>query len=125
MVRSRPILLSDGHYLLPIYHETGADTEKTGSDTSSIFLRFNPKTNRWTPSNKVFSRMGNLQAAVVEIEPGRLMALARRGGDYEPGDDGYVVKTESRDGGRIWSAGVETQFPQSQRFRGVDPVGEW
>lgn len=111
MVRSRPILLSDGHYLLPIYHETGADTEKTGADTSSIFLRFNPKTSKWTPSNKVFSRMGNLQAAVVEISPGKLFALARRGGDYEPGDDGYVVRMDSTDGGRTWSQGVETKFP--------------
>lgn len=111
MVRSRPIVLSDGHYLLPIYHETGADTEKTGADTSSIFLRFDPVTKQWTHSNKVFSRMGNLQAGVVELEPGHLLALCRRGGDYEPGDDGYVVKTESRDGGRTWSAGVETDFP--------------
>ena len=55
--------------------------------------------------------MGNLQAAVVEPKPGHLLALARRGGDYEPGDDGYVVKTESTDGGRTWSAGVETEFP--------------
>jgi predicted neuraminidase len=37
--------------------------------------------------------------------------LCRRGGDYEPGNDGYVVKTESRDGGKTWSAGVETEFP--------------
>ncbi len=111
MVRSRPIVLNDGHYLLPIYHETGADTEKTGADTSSIFLRFDPATRQWTHSNKVFSRMGNLQAGVVELEPGHLLALCRRGGDYEPGDDGYVVKTESRDGGRTWSAGVETDFP--------------
>lgn len=111
MVRSRPILLSDGHYLLPIYHETGADTEKTGADTSSLFLRFDPATRAWTASNKVFSRMGNLQAAVVETGPGRLLALCRRGGDYEPGDDGHVVKTESTDGGRTWSAGVETEFP--------------
>ncbi len=111
MVRSRPILLSDGNYLLPIYHETGADTEKTGADTGSVFLRFDPSTKQWSPSNKVFSRMGNLQAAVVELSAGHLIALCRRGGDYEPGDDGYVVQTESNDGGRTWSDGVETEFP--------------
>jgi len=55
--------------------------------------------------------MGNLQAAVVETKPGHLLALARRGGDYEPGDDGYVVQMESDDGGRNWSQGVETKFP--------------
>ncbi len=111
MVRSRPVLLSDGHYLLPIYHETGADTEKTGADTSSLFLRFDPRAAQWTQSNKVFSRMGNLQAAVVEIQAGHLLALCRRGGDYEPGNDGFVVQTESKDGGKTWSPGIETRFP--------------
>jgi predicted neuraminidase len=111
MVRSRPILLADGAYLLPIYHETGTDTEKTAPDTSSLFLRFDPATKTWTESNRVFSRLGNLQPAVVELEPGRLLALCRRGGDYEPGDDGNVVRTESSDGGRTWSPGVETDFP--------------
>ena len=111
MVRSRPIVLSDGHYLLPIYHETGEDTEMTAPDTGSIFLRFNPATRQWSRSNKVLSRMGNLQAGVVEVESDHLLALCRRGGDYEPGDDGYVVRTESHDGGRTWSDGVETGFP--------------
>ncbi|MFN0128970.1 MAG: exo-alpha-sialidase [Verrucomicrobiales bacterium] len=111
MVRSRPIVLSDGHYLLPIYHETGADTEFTAPDTGSVFLRFDPAAKQWSRSEKVLSRMGNLQAAAVEIEPGRLLALCRRGGDYEPGNDGFVVRTESRDGGKSWSPGVETEFP--------------
>lgn len=111
MVRSRPIALNDGHFLLPIYHETGNDTEKTGSDTSSLFLRFDPLAGKWSRSNKVYSRMGNLQAAVVALDGNHLLAFCRRGGDYEPGDDGYVVKTESRDNGRTWSQGVETTFP--------------
>jgi predicted neuraminidase len=111
MVRSRPILLADGHYLLPIYHETGSDPDRTAADTCSLFLRFDPARKTWTPSNRVGSRLGNLQPAVVELEPGRLLALCRRGGDYEPGDDGNVVQTESTDGGRTWSPGVETDFP--------------
>ncbi|MCC6233373.1 MAG: exo-alpha-sialidase, partial [Verrucomicrobiales bacterium] len=111
MVRSRPILLSDGAYLLPVYHETGSDPDRTAPDTASVFLRFDPATRIWTESNRVRSRLGNLQAAVVETEPGRLLALCRRGGDYEPGDDGFVVRTESSDGGRTWSPGVETAFP--------------
>src|SRR6185436_20884819 len=70
MVRSRPILLSDGDYLLPIYHETGEDPEFTAADTSSLFLHFDAKTKQWTESNRVHSRMGNLQPAVVETSPG-------------------------------------------------------
>jgi len=111
MVRSRPIVLSDGQYLLPIYHETGADTEFTAPDTGSVFLRFDPASRTWSRSEKVRSRLGNLQAAVVELDPGHLLALCRRGGDYEPGNDGFVVQTESRDAGRTWSPGVETGFP--------------
>jgi predicted neuraminidase len=111
MVRSRPIVMSNGRYLLPIYHETGEDTEMTAADTGSLFLHFDPTTRTWSRSNMVFSRMGNLQPAAVELAPGHLMALCRRGGDYMPGDDGAVVRTESRDAGETWSAGVETEFP--------------
>jgi predicted neuraminidase len=111
MVRSRPITLADGSYLLPIYHETGADTEFTAPDTSSLFLRFDPAKKEWTESNRVRSRMGNLQPAVVRLTETHLLALCRRGGDYEPGNDGNVVRTESHDGGKTWSAGVETEFP--------------
>jgi len=111
MVRSRPILLSSGDYLLPIYHETGADPEFTAPDTSSLFLRFNPKTREWAESNRVHSRIGNLQPAVVEISPNQLLAFCRRGGDYKPGTRGFVVRTESQDGGRTWTPGIETEFP--------------
>jgi predicted neuraminidase len=111
MVRSRPIRTSAGETILPIYHETGSDTEKTGADTSSLFLIFDRHSKKWSRSNKVYSRMGNLQPAVVEVSPGHLMALCRRGGDYEPGDDGFVVRTESKDGGHTWSQGEETEFP--------------
>ena len=110
MVRGRPIRTTGGQTILPIYHETGSDTEKTGPDTSSLFLLFDPKKKRWESSNKVYSRLGNLQPAVVELNPGHLLAFCRRGGDYEPGDDGFVVRTESKDGGFTWSQGEETTF---------------
>lgn len=111
MVRSRPILLSDGDYLLPIYHETGADTEFTGADTSTFFLRFNPETRNWTSTEKIYSRMGMLQAAVAQVTDCHLIAYCRRGGSYEPIPDGYMVRTESHDGGKTWTPGKETDFP--------------
>lgn len=111
MVRSRPVALDDGAYLLPTYRETGRDTEEVGADTASLFLRFDPRSKTWTESNLVFSRMGNLQPAVVQLADRSLLALCRRGGDYEPGDDGFIVRTESRDGGRTWAAGAETALP--------------
>ena len=43
MVRGRPIVLNDGDYLLPVYHETGEDRERTAADTCSFFFRYNPQ----------------------------------------------------------------------------------
>ena len=111
MVRSRPIVLRDGAYILPIYHETGYDTEKIGADTTALFLRLDAGATAWTESNRVTARLGVLQPAVVELDDGTLIAYCRRGGDYDPGDDGTIVRTESRDGGRTWTEGVETEFP--------------
>ncbi|MEK7793171.1 MAG: sialidase family protein [Candidatus Hydrogenedentota bacterium] len=111
MVRGRPILLQDGDYLLPIYHETGNDRENVGADTTSLFIRIDPDTHTWKETGRITSRTGNLQPAPVEIEPGHLIAYCRRGGGYEPVTDGYVVRSESRDGGWTWSPGVDSAFP--------------
>lgn len=110
MVRARPIVLNDGDYLLPIYHETGSDRENVGSDTSSLFLRYSPETQAWTETNRVYSPTGNLQPAVVQIDDDYLVAYCRRGGGYEPTDDGWTIRTESRDGGYTWSPGETTAF---------------
>ena len=40
MVRNRPIVLDDGDYLLPVYHEAGDDTEVVGAESTSLFLRY-------------------------------------------------------------------------------------
>lgn len=111
MVRGRPIVLADGDYLLPAYHETGNDPEFVGPDTTSRFLRWNKKTTRWEETGVIRSAKGNLQPAAVEIAPNHLVAYARRGGGYGPVKDGYIVKAESRDGGRTWTPGTDTKFP--------------
>ncbi len=111
MVRSKPIVLHDGDYLLPIYHETGHDREIVGADTTSLFLRCNPKTMKWSETNRIHSRLGCLQPAVAQINENDLIAFMRRGGGYEPCTDGWMVKSESHDGGRTWSEGEETDFP--------------
>ncbi len=111
MVRGHPIVLHTGEYLLPIYHETGHDTEFTGPDTTSLFLRFDPKTKGWTESKRIRSSRGNEQPAVVEVAPDFLVAYCRRSGNYEPTKEGYLIRSESRDGGRTWSEGVNCEFP--------------
>jgi predicted neuraminidase len=111
MVRNRPIVLSDGHYLLPAYRETGHDTEFVGPDSTSLFFRFDPKARAWEKTGPIRSPKGNIQPAVVELEPGHLVAYCRRGGDYSPKTVGYLVRAESRDGGRSWNEGVDSTFP--------------
>ncbi|HEY1602314.1 MAG TPA: sialidase family protein [Pirellulales bacterium] len=111
MVRNRPIVLADGDYLLPVYRETGFDQEKVGDDSTSLFLRFNPKTKKWTESSRISSRMGNIQPAAVQINDKDLIAYCRRGGSYEPTTDGFVVRSESHDGGLTWSEGRDSAFP--------------
>jgi predicted neuraminidase len=111
MVRSHPIVLNSGDYLLPIYHETGENTEMVGPDSASLFLRYDRTAKTWTSTGEIHSRIGNIQPAVVQVDDRYLIAYCRRGGGYGPTRDGWLVRSESRDGGRTWSPGVETKFP--------------
>lgn len=111
MVRGRPIVLASGEYLLPIYHETGADREIVGPDSTSLFLRYDTKSAKWTETARIRSRIGNIQPQVVELEPGHLIAYCRRGGGYGPTEDGWLVRADSNDGGRTWSEGKDSKFP--------------
>lgn len=111
MVRSRPLLLKNGDYLLPVYHETGADREVVGADTACLFLRCDPKTMKWTETNRIFARRGCLQPSVVQLNDNDLIAYMRRGGGYDPMTDGYMVRSESHDGGFTWAEGKDCPFP--------------
>lgn len=111
MVRGRPIVLDTGEYLLPIYHETGRDPERVGADSTSEFLRFNPKTKKWARSGAIRSPKGSIQPAVVQLSHNRLLAYCRRAGGYEPTTDGWMVRAESNDGGHTWSEGANSSFP--------------
>lgn len=111
MVRAKPIVLNDGNYLFPIYHETGNDREVVGADTTSLFLRYDTKAHTFTETNRIYSRLGNLQPSVAQIDDNYLVAYSRRAGGYDPRTDAWLVRTESRDGGRTWSPGQETKFP--------------
>jgi predicted neuraminidase len=111
MVRCHPIALADGDYLLPIYHETGHDPEVVGAESASLFLRYDHRAKTWSSTAEFHSRIGNIQPAVVEVDKNHLIAFSRRGGDYNPRKDGFLVRSDSNDGGRTWSPGVETSFP--------------
>jgi predicted neuraminidase len=111
MVRGRPLELAGGAFLIPVYHETGHDTEVVGAESTSLFLRFDPAKRTFTPSAPIRSRNGNIQPAVVALESDRLLAYCRRGGGYGPGWNGYVIRAESHDGGLTWSEGKDSEFP--------------
>jgi predicted neuraminidase len=113
MVRNRPIVLSDGEYLLPAYHETGHDPESVGADSTSLFFRFDPRRPGlgWERAGEIKSPKGNIQPAPVELAPGRLVAYCRRGGDYLPATKGFLVRSKSTDDGLTWSPGVDSAFP--------------
>lgn len=111
MVRCKPVDMGGGEFLLPIYHETGHDREIVGADTTSLFLRYDPTKNIFTETNRIASRIGNLQPSAVAITKDYLVSYSRRGGGYENVKDGYIVRSESKDGGRTWSPGTETKIP--------------
>lgn len=111
MVRGKPIVLSNGDYLLPVWKETGNDTEVVGADTASFFLRYNPKSKKWTESGRFGARQGSLQPAVAELDPQHLIAFTRRGGGYGKQTSGFIVRSESNDGGKTWSSGVDSEMP--------------
>jgi predicted neuraminidase len=111
MVRGHPIVLMNGDYFLPIYHETGHDTEIVGADSTSLFLRYHPKTHAWKETGRIRSSKGNIQPSVVQIDENYLIAYCRRCGGYEPTNDGWLVRAESHDGGETWSEGADSKFP--------------
>lgn len=111
MCRGLPIVLNNGDYLLPVYHETGSDINQTFPDTMSFFLRHDPKARTWTPTGRIRSKNGNLQPEPVQITDDDLIAYVRPGGNFEPSTSRYIIRAESHDGGETWSEGTDSQFP--------------
>jgi len=111
MVCNRPIVLHNGDYLLPIYHETGHDTEFTGFDSTSLFLRYEVAKKQWKQTGPIRAAAGSIQAAPVEVRPDFLVAYSRRCGNYEPTTNGWIIRAESHDGGWTWSEGRNSSFP--------------
>ena len=111
MVRNRPIVVDGTQWLLPVYHEIGTDPELDDPRNRSFFLRYDPARRTWTESNRIGSRLGNIQPAPAVIQGDHLVAFCRRGGNYEGRPDGWMVRTESRDGGRTWSEGADSSLP--------------
>jgi predicted neuraminidase len=111
MVRGKVLVLNNGDYLLPMYDEKGSDREEMTNETASYFLRYSQETKTWEPTNKIYSKIGNLQPQVVQISDDHLLTYMRRAGGYGPDNAGFMVQSESKDGGYTWSKGVDTDIP--------------
>jgi len=110
MVCNKPIVLHNGDYLLPLYHETGNNTEFTAPDSSGLFLRYDTKKKQWKQTDRIRSATGNIQPVPIEVRNDFLISYCRRGGNFEPTTNGWLVRAESHDGGWTWSQGVNTRF---------------
>lgn len=111
MVRSKPIVKNDGDYLIPIYHEYGLDIEVSDGRNTGLFLHYDVDEQTFKKSGEFSYRKGVEQPAVVQLSDEHFIAYCRRGGDYNETDDGWMVFTESHDGGWTWSKGVDSKFP--------------
>lgn len=110
MVRNHPLALPNGNILLPAYYEVGEDPEFVSPATCSLFFIYDAQKHTWTETNRIRSRLGNLQPAVAALTDDYLVCYCRAGGSYEDTPDRRIVRAESHDGGRTWSDGEETEF---------------
>ncbi len=85
--RGKPIILADGSWVLPVYHE----------EWGSRFLRSVDQGASWGWSKLVVSDPLNIQPTVVELAPGRLLALMRN-----RSKGGMAWMAHSADSGRTW-----------------------
>ncbi|MCA9112715.1 MAG: exo-alpha-sialidase [Planctomycetaceae bacterium] len=111
MTRARPITLSNGGCLLPLDFNPSTDTEFVSEESGSLFCLSDASLETWEKTEIIPSRLGNHQPAVAAVDDEYLIAYCRRGGDYLGREDGFLVRTESHDGGHTWSPGKETAFP--------------
>jgi predicted neuraminidase len=92
--RAVPIVRADGGWVLPVYQE----------ERGSRFLLSQDQGETWAWSSLVTSEPLNIQPTVVELAPGRLLALLRNRGL------GHAWVTRSMDGGKTWEPPVPSSI---------------
>lgn len=103
LVGTKPLKMSNGQTLLPIYSET---------DWTVGWYRPSDGYTTWTPlpgaddSAWPSSPNGSIQPTTVELEPGHLMAYLRT-------RDGWIYRTDSFDYGRSWTTASRTSLPNN------------
>jgi predicted neuraminidase len=112
MPRVRPVVLSTGRWLLPLYTDTY-------SASLAYYTDDNGKT--WKTSQSMIG-LGNIQPAFVERKDGTVVAYMRDNGPFD-----RIRMAESKDGGHTWSRVTSTDLPNPGA--GVDTIrlasGAW
>lgn len=112
MPRVRPMVLSSGRWLLPLY-----------TDTYSAGLAYysDDQGKSWKTGDSMIG-LGNIQPAFVERKDGTVVAYMRDNGPFH-----RIRTAESKDGGHSWSAVTSTDLPNPGA--GVDTIklqsGAW
>jgi predicted neuraminidase len=89
MTRHKPLVMSNGEILLPLYDER---------EWASFFAWSSDGGRSWARGSLLRSEGGNIQPTVVEMGDGHLVSLFRCGGN-----GGRLWRSESADYGRTWS----------------------
>lgn len=96
MLRNKPLFLTNGDILLPIYDER---------KWASLFWISSDKGQTWQKSEYLLSEPGNIQPTVIQRKDGSLFSLMRTGKQ-----GGRLWCTYSSDNGRTWAEPVQSQL---------------
>jgi len=106
MTRNKPIILSNGDIILPMYDER---------DWTSFFLISEDKGKSWFPTHKLVAPVGIIQPAVVELSAGALLAFMRCGSEGK-----NIWMSRSEDWGRNWTPPEPISLPNPNS--GIDAI---
>ena len=108
MLRNKPIVLSTGRLILPMYHES---TTTDQVNNYSFMLISDDQGQTWAPSGPIRSLPPNLQPTEIERADGSLLALCRYYVYPIPDARGRIWMSVSTDQGETWSEATRTSFP--------------
>ena len=95
MTRNKPVYLSNGELLLPVYDER---------NWHSMVMSFHDDAETWETFGDLSSPKGVIQPTVVQRSDGSLLMLMRS-------RDGEIWRSTSEDLGRTWTAASPTDLP--------------
>jgi predicted neuraminidase len=105
MLRNKPLVLSSGRIVLPVYRESSTSDQV---NNHSLMLLSDDGGQTWVASEPIRSMPPNLQPTVIERSDGSLLALCRYYVYPVPDENGRIWKSTSRDGGETWSPASRT-----------------